>query len=277
MDILTNFVAQRGGTCLCLTSRVRYHETDMFLRTSTAASGTTSQELVHRRAKPRALSGSDEVSKAKLVQYEWTGAALFMLDGRFTLVSFMVPVWVSVVDTTTAEVYDYLNKVVEPPLQRITARFCRTQRLCTTDGAKEIRKAERVRRKANPDVATCHTTCKLHKVALVATRVALLMSAEVSLLIHLALSLQISGGMRRFRQYLREVLAERLVVLHGSPGPEADKHRQGVLDLFCPIISNRARQSWSGRWCKSRQTATTGTNKTSNMSNPAVVSTDRIQ
>lgn len=226
-------VLSRGGRCICLTERVRYDETPMALRVATNERST--EDVVGGMTEGSGTV-STENSTAKLVQFEWSGAGLFEIAGRYHFVVFNVPMSLFVVDRTSASMYRHLNSLVSPPWQRIADRFERRQRLVTTDGAPEIMKAERVMHKANPFTASCHTLCSIHRVSAIAKRFGDHVAGDIGLIIHFALSLRPSGAMRRFRKLLRGVLGEWLVVLDGYTHVAADSHRTVVLDLCLPPL-----------------------------------------
>ena len=238
LDTLTDAALRCGGECICFTSRVRYDETPMPVRETSAEDPdrVERQALALAGCASKLLDSPKDKASAKLVQHEWSGAALVKVHGCFRLISFSLPVWVSLVDSCCAELYSHLNKVVEPPVDRIASRFSRQQRLVTTDGDGSIAKAERIMEKTSPSLSVLHNKCGMHKVALIPKKFTKQMATDISWLIHLALSLRIPGGMKKFRKILRELLVERLVILQGYPGHVSDTHRTAALDLFCPAI-----------------------------------------
>lgn len=232
VDRLSEFILARGGDCVALTYCVRYDETPMQVKAKTAEQDTFAAQALDCKSAMRPLEDSPKASK--LVQFDWSCALLFHLDGKFHQVRVECPMPVRIIDRGTAEVYAHLNAQLFPHLQHYERRFRRVQRLCTTDSDGAVLKAERHIASSPPLQSHLHVTCEIHKVAHIAQRLAVPADTVVTGMVNISLSLSRPGGMGVFRRILRRILKERVVKLRGSAGPRAEAHRRAVLDLYCP-------------------------------------------
>lgn len=132
-----------------------------------------------------------------------------------------------------------MYKQVQVDFRHLGGRFRRVQHLSTTDGYLACSKAARALAKESPQDGHASFTCDAHKVSHIAQKVDKAMRADIIVLINLALALQPSGGMAAFRRVLRKHVLASVVRLVASPGPAADAHRRGVLDLYCPNASGQ--------------------------------------
>lgn len=235
MDDLTAKVCKDGGVCVSLTFRHRYDETPLRARILQEALGSSAGALVAEDSG----AALKESGCTKVVQHEWSGAALVFVNGHYELVSFSLPVWLSTVDRTTGEVYQHLCRQVTPTMPKIMDRFRRCQRLVTTDGDGAIARAERAMAQSESRSATMHQLCDVHRVSAIGKRSAEIISGDVTGMIQLALSLSSAGAMASFRRILRRALLDRLRIRLGTPGLVADERRGALLDLFFPIIPGR--------------------------------------
>ena len=83
-----------------------------------------------------------------------------------------------------------------------------------------------------------HVLCSVHRTALVYDKTMALVDDDVSGLIRVALALRTGSAMMRFRACLRQEIASRLDVLHGSPPRSAMEYRRKLLRMFCTNGAN---------------------------------------
>lgn len=234
---ITERVLSAGGKCLTLTIRYRYDETPLKMRSMVKLAvdaGADCGDASTSRTAPFADAGM-----TKLVQHEIRGGALFFVQGSYEVITFALPAYLRTVDRTTAEVYWRLAQMSELQVGAVADRFQRLQRVAITDSDAAISKAERAIARAEGGQPNLHLTCDIHRASAIAKRAADFTPGEVSGLIQLALSLSSASACRSFREVLRRVIADRLQIRQGSAGPAAEKHRQSVLDLFCPVLPGR--------------------------------------
>lgn len=240
---LTENTMNAGGECLLLTTRFRYDETPLRLTTVTREQivdeGVPLGALTLDHLLAKSMVAEENSPTAKLVQVEIQGSMLLKLGTRFHFVSFAIPSSLACVDRCTGRVYFEVLNQSAPKFAALEGRFHRTQRLSTTDGDNACALAERASAVVAPQRGHCHLFCDLHRGALVAKKIYRLMPFEMTGIINISLSLKAPGGMRKFRKILRRVLSDRLVVLHGSPGPQADRHREAVLDMYVTVDQQR--------------------------------------
>lgn len=234
LDSLTAAVLEADGACISLTFRHRYDETPLRARALCETPLVADSSLV-----PGSGSAPQVTSVTKVVQHEWVGCALFFVQGRFELVTFSLPVWLSTVERTTADIYHHLCRDVEPVMPRIMDRFQRCQRLAMTDGDAAIAKAERALAKKRTTVPTLHLSCDVHRLSSIGRRSSDIMASDVTGMIQVALSLGSAGAVQSFRRVLRQVLQRRLRIVTGAPGPRADDRRRALLNMFCPLVPGK--------------------------------------
>lgn len=244
VDRVSQAVLEAGGELVSFTTRVRYDETPLVVRGRSL--DNIAEALPPGCEAPEALIAAtapqQEAAPTKLVQMEWLGGMLVEVNGAFSLITFDLPISVSAVDRTTADVYAELQRRA-PDLRYLEGRFSRSQRLSTTDADGACCKAERAVAAENRSSGHCHLTCDIHKTSHIAQRVGKLVSFDITGVISIALALQAPGSMRGFRRVLRRQLAAKVVRLSGSPGALADQHRVAVLDMYCPVHQGRPRQA----------------------------------
>ena len=225
LDKLTSAVLAKGGKCIALTYTHRYDETPLKARALTDVACPSEVELGIGMASASVV----ETSATKIVQHEWAGVALFSVGGQYEAVRFSMPTWLSSADRTTAEVYRHQCLQAQPKMPRIMDRFSRCQRLATTDGDGAIAKAERSMANSDSRSMMMHLTCDVHRVSGIGRKIADLLSADVSGMIQLALSLSTSGAMRSFRRLLFAKCC--WTVCRSSPGRQVSK--QTIIGALC--------------------------------------------
>lgn len=240
LDTLSSSVMGVGGQCVLLSLRHRYDETPLRARLPGQAAEPPAPNATPTVAGTMLPSTTGSTATlAKIVQHEISGGALFCLNGKYEMITFNLPVWLGNVDRTTAENYKQMASQVSLQLGRLSDRFQRVQRLSTTDGDAAVGKAERAIAAEDPRQHCLHTTCEVHRVSLLARKVGDLMSADVTGMVNLALSLGTAASMRSFRRVLRDIVVQQLRLRPALPEPAAERHRQALLDLFCPVQLGR--------------------------------------
>jgi len=131
------------------------------------------------------------------------------------------------------------GEVYARALQRVTCpsdaseKFSLPIRLATTDKGSANSTCERILTQRRGDKwSNPIWNCDVHTVSGCHTKVAVLVKDDVSALLHMALGLQLTGNMIRFRRCVIEDVRSRLVLLHGRPPVAAAAFREFVLDLF---------------------------------------------
>lgn len=98
--------------------------------------------------------------------------------------------------------------------------------------------------------ASLQAPCDIHNLCGAQTKSLVGVATTITKLIHLSLSLRMSGHMKRFRACLRSVVRMKLVLLPGKASAEAHEYRSFVLKLFLSGGSFAAkRRSMLWMWC----------------------------
>ena len=106
-------------------------------------------------------------------------------------------------------------------------------RLCTTDKGSANSVAERIlMSRRSGSWSHLQASCDVHTAAGCHTKTSVLVSKDVSSLLHMALGLQLTGNMQKFRRCVIEDIRSRMVWKHGTPSQSATAFRRHVLDLF---------------------------------------------
>lgn len=105
LEVLSAQVIADGGDCLLLSTRVRYGETPLRLKTrSNEGTDATLGQATHLGNMLAIASVAEDTTAAKLVQIECKGSALFNVKGCFHLLTFGFPVGLACVDRCTGAV-----------------------------------------------------------------------------------------------------------------------------------------------------------------------------
>ena len=128
------------------------------------------------------------------------------------------------------------------PISRWANAFALKVRAATTDQAGANYAAEEGFSAHRQQDGWCslHLPCQLHIVARCFSKSFDLAHLDISGMVNLSLCLGVGGQMQAFRKALVQVIQERLVIVRGSPPPEAREFRSHMLDVFCSKGRNLA-------------------------------------
>ena len=150
--------------------------------------------------------------------------------------------WLQFLETSSSEVLREALQSVSPVSTAANA-FQAKVRLTASDRLAANLKAEKKLVEDRGDGwLSLSSPCDVHIVAGAQTKSLALIADFVSSMVHLSLSLRLSGMMRRFRACVRGVVARMLKIMHGTPPPEAERYRAFCLDLFLSRGSHSARR-----------------------------------
>lgn len=228
---------RRQGCLLCCSEKARSDEPPYRVRGGAAKVSDTLQTAGVAPWVASAMS-HDPAETCKLVQVETTYFALVEFDGAYVLFRFNVPSLLRNVDRCTANTYEECLAQERLQLDEVAKQFRRRQRLNISDGDEAIANAERA---LGPGIggATLRLTCAMHKLVGIAARSSKSIVTDVPAWIHMGLALRVGCGMARFKAELVAILQERLRLLRGGAGMAAARHREDVLELFCPVTRRR--------------------------------------
>ena len=106
-------------------------------------------------------------------------------------------------------------------------------RVVCSDKAGYNMKAERSLVSERPEWVGIHRQCDIHCISTTYTRtLEQLVGGDISGMIHASLALQAGEALNVFRQCLRAVLREKLVILRGFLSEEARAHKEKLLNVF---------------------------------------------
>ena len=148
--------------------------------------------------------------------------------------------WLQHLDRCTAEVLKGAGEETVS-LSDVPKRFAMRVRLCTEDQHGANERSERAvvqERSEESPWLRLHLHCEVHICATVHTRVMSLVEGCVSGQVNFALALNFGTNMHTWRQELRAVIRERLVIKRGPPPPSCLPYKQQLLRL-CLIGSTR--------------------------------------
>ena len=128
-------------------------------------------------------------------------------------------------------------------------------RVCCTDQAGSNSVAEAgVCNYLGSDWCSLHTSCNVHKIATCHKKTFDMVEPHIAGLIHWSLALSNSAMMNKFRETLRSLVEDRLVVLTGAPPLSARRFQEKALELFGQTgtrvaIKNYLLKTWlNGDW-----------------------------
>ncbi|CAK0814897.1 unnamed protein product, partial [Prorocentrum cordatum] len=139
-------------------------------------------------------------------------------------------------DGTGAEyITAFVNHIGDTALDnKFDDTFRRSVDLIISDEAGANIRYENGVRSRHPARDSLHLVCDAHKKAKVATLGSAAQGQVSTRIIRLQLSLR--GNTMGLRHAMRELIRERLVIIHGACSDlEASRHRSGVIDAFMPI------------------------------------------
>jgi hypothetical protein len=239
MRYICDNVQSLGGELVLFTERSMYDETPMRVKVRDLQ---TSQQcrvlsLVAAGDRPRSLgiAAATDTGMAKLLVMTWNFSLLVRLGNKHLHFRFEILTTLQAMENTKARVYFECIKQSRPKVDVIAHRFHRKQRLVITDRASAIDKAERalIASPLYADYTLLHIKCLMHRFSNIQTKVFDQFGLPISCIIHVAVSLQYSSGMARFRASFRSVLADKFHFVRGGwPSEEALCHRRRCLDKF---------------------------------------------
>lgn len=168
----------------------------------------------------------------KILQTVQSGGVLFKVDNKFVTLLPSTICSLQVLEGCTGIALKEAQLRVSGA-SRAATQFQHASRVVTTDSdganllAERLLAAERGGHWSN-----LHIRCDVHRTATTYTKTFGLLDTTVTGLIHCALALQSGSAMRRFRACLRDEVASRFVVLHGTPPADAVRHKKRILWLF---------------------------------------------
>lgn len=108
----------------------------------------------------------------------------------------------------------------------------RSRAVCTDRASANLLAETMISDERGAEWKTIHILCEAHKVATSHEMTFGLADANVKGMIHCALSLRDGANMTIFRTCLKEEVASRFVVKHGSPPASAVEHKKRIMRLF---------------------------------------------
>lgn len=171
-------------------------------------------------------------SAQRVLQTVQSGGILLKVDGRFvTVISNIICSLQILPDGTGATLKN--AELMISGVSRAATQFDHKARLTTTDGCQVNLLAEKLIASERGDTWTnLHVCCDVHRTAGAHTKTFSLMDSHVTGMVHTALALQSGSAMNRFRKCLRDEVASRFVVLHGTVSADAMRYKRQILRLF---------------------------------------------
>ena len=242
-------LVQQGSVPMSITEHTRYDETPMKARVKDPEKfGGDDRSTTLALASTGALRGiaTECVSThvVKVLQTERKVSMLYKLpSGAFLAIKLVVPTWLQSLCDGKAETYfqALLATRLELP-QNLMASFKRRQRFVCSDSDAAVLKCERCVSAALPTATTLHTKCEIHRCYNIHSAVFGQLEGTLSVIKHIALSLNASDAMRAFRASLRELVLDRLDYKAGSvPAARDIERNKQVLDTFLPAVDPSSR------------------------------------
>lgn len=230
MESVVSVMKGRGASCVAFFESVRYDETPLRLRVSTAR-----PERPGAKASCNQLpaAGTAQPQVQKLLQREMSYHLVFSMGGKSVMFSMGLACPLQILERCTGHGYLAAHRKLDLDfVKTISGEFAAKHRLVTTDADGAVGASERGVLHGRPGWAALHTKCFLHKVARLRRNICEIVDPDISGSIHLARSLILGGSMAALRTALRRLVQERLVILRGRPGPTADEHRRALISTF---------------------------------------------
>lgn len=228
---------------------VAYDETPMSMAimeaqpsASAASSGSLAVQVVPaeqpqgmlslRRGSPLAGLAGKQQGVQKIMQIVQDGGMLLNINGHFvTLFTNTICSLTAMPSASAAAIKE--TQVRVSGVSRGATKFAKATRVACTDRYSANLSAEpAVVEERGAPWSGLHVHCDIHKTARIYTKAFSAFENHIRGMIHTALALGTGTSLARFRKAVKEEIASRFVLKHGSPPVEAVQYKQAIMSVF---------------------------------------------
>jgi len=246
LGTLLDEVEHNGGELLLWSEFLSADETSLPLKvfdTEECSSSSLATGVARNLANPSVSISlkTSQTAITKILQSARSYACLFKVGSDFIHIEMEIPVPLQAMCSTMGDVYLKCFRESAWPLSHISGRFLRKQRLAITDADPAVALGLRAL-ESETGITNWAWKCDIHKLQNAIKDVLAPVDKDtVAPLICLQLSLQSANCMKRFRECLRHLLSQRLVIHRCKPNQAHLNRTRAILNLYVPPTSNTNR------------------------------------